>query len=294
MQYITSFLKYLEFERRNSQHTITSYRCDLKQFCEFLSEERIVSWNKVTSKVIRSWMVKMLGQGISARSVNRKIATLKTFYKFIMREGIIEDNPLDKVITPRIPKKLPVFIKENDMDLLLDEISFGEGYEACRDKLIIDIFYFTGMRLSELVGLKISQIDMSGGVIKVLGKRNKERIVPITRELKMSIERYLEVRGETFPVATGEVLFLTEKGLPAYSKLVYRIVNKYLKLVSTVNKKSPHVLRHTFATALLNRGADLNAIKEILGHSSLAATEVYTHNTFEKLNTIYKQAHPRA
>ena len=294
MQHISSFLKYLEFERRNSQHTITSYRCDLKQFCEFLSGEGIESWNNVTSKVIRSWMVKMLDQGISARSVNRKIATLKTFYKFLMREGILEDNPIEKVITPKIPKKLPVFIKENDMDLLLDEVSFGEGYEACRDKLIIDIFYFTGMRLSELVGLKISRIDISGGVIKVLGKRNKERIVPITRELKLSIERYLDVRGEAFPNACGDVLFLTEKGLPAYSKLVYRIVNKYLKLVSTVNKKSPHVLRHTFATALLNRGADLNAIKEILGHSSLAATEVYTHNTFEKLNTIYKQAHPRA
>jgi len=239
-------------------------------------------------------MVKMLNHGISARSVNRKIATLKTFYKFLMREGILDDNPTEKVITPKVPKKLPVFIKEGDMDLLLDEVSFGEGYEACRDKLIIDVFYFTGMRLSELTNLKISQVDMSGGIIKVLGKRNKERIVPITRELKLSIERYLEVRKEAFPTASGDVLFLTEKGLPAYTKLVYRVVNKYLKLVSTVRKKSPHVLRHTFATALLNRGADLNAIKEILGHSNLAATEVYTHNTFEKLNTIYKQAHPRA
>jgi len=294
MQHISSFLKYLEFERRNSQHTITSYQCDLKQFCEFLSGEGIRSWNNVTSKIIRAWMVKMLNHGISARSVNRKIATLKTFYKFLMREGILDDNPTEKVITPKVPKKLPVFIKEGDMDLLLDEVSFGEGYEACRDKLIIDVFYFTGMRLSELTNLKISQVDMSGGIIKVLGKRNKERIVPITRELKLSIERYLEVRKEAFPTASGDVLFLTEKGLPAYTKLVYRVVNKYLKLVSTVRKKSPHVLRHTFATALLNRGADLNAIKEILGHSNLAATEVYTHNTFEKLNTIYKQAHPRA
>ena len=294
MQHISSFLKYLEFERRNSQHTITSYQCDLKQFCEFLSSEGIRSWNNVTSKIIRAWMVKMLNHGISARSVNRKIATLKTFYKFLMREGILDDNPTEKVITPKVPKKLPVFIKEGDMDLLLDEVSFGEGYEACRDKLIIDVFYFTGMRLSELTNLKISQVDMSGGIIKVLGKRNKERIVPITRELKLSIERYLEVRNEAFPAASGDVLFLTEKGLPAYTKLVYRVVNKYLKLVSTVRKKSPHVLRHTFATALLNRGADLNAIKEILGHSNLAATEVYTHNTFEKLNTIYKQAHPRA
>lgn len=236
----------------------------------------------------------MLDQGISARSVNRKIATLKTFYRFLIREGVLDDNPTDKVVTPKIAKKLPVFVKETDMDLLLDEVSFGEGYEASRDKLIIDIFYFTGMRLSELVGLRLSSIDLAGGVIKVLGKRNKERIVPITKELKLAIVNYMEVRKATFPNVKQDVLFLTEKGMPVYSKLVYRVVNKYLKFVSTVQKKSPHVLRHTFATALLNRGADLNAIKEILGHANLAATEVYTHNTFEKLNTIYKQAHPRA
>ena len=210
-------------------------------------------------------------------AVNRKIASLKTFFKFLLREGVLEINPTEKVVSPKMPKRLPVFVKEVEMDFLLDQVDFGQDYSGVRDKLIIDVFYFTGMRLSELVNLKISQIDFGVGVLKILGKRNKERIVPITDVLKNSLIDYFSVRSEAFPDCVSDFVFLTNKGVKVYHKLVYRVVNKYLKMVSTVTKKSPHVIRHSFATALLNRGADLNAIKELLGHSNLSATEVYTH-----------------
>lgn len=294
MEYVDSFIKYLKFERRNSQHTIVAYEGDLGQFQAYLSELGIDAWSDVTAKIIRSWVVQFLEDGLSARSVNRKIASLKTLFKFLIREGILETNPTDKVVSPRTPKRLPVFIKEVEMDFLLDQVDFGDDYAGVRDKLIIDVFYNTGMRLSELVNLRISQIDMGSGVIKVLGKRNKERIVPIVDGLKKSIADYFAKRLEAFPDCGHDFVFLTNKGAQVYHKLVYRVVNKYLKTVSTVTKKSPHVIRHTFATALLNKGADLNAIKELLGHSNLSATEVYTHNSFEKLNSIYNQAHPRA
>nr|WP_321409790.1 tyrosine-type recombinase/integrase [uncultured Carboxylicivirga sp.] len=294
MQNIDSFYKYLEFEKRSSVHTLTAYKNDVGQFCDYIREKGISSWQQITPKIIRQWMVEMLDEGTKARTVTRKISTLKVLFRFLIREEVLESNPADKVTTPKIPKRLPVFVKENEMDFLLDQIDFGNDYSGFRNKVIIDLFYFTGMRLSELVELKISQIDFSNEVIKVLGKRNKERIIPITRELKMSLISYISKRNQTFPDVKNKVLFLTDKGNPVYQKLVYRVVNRYLSQVSTVTKKSPHVIRHSFATALLNRGADLNAIKELLGHANLAATEVYTHNSYEKLNSIYKQAHPRA
>lgn len=294
MQNINSFFKYLEFERRSSVHTITAYKNDVGQFCDFLNRQDIEEWTQVNSKIIRQWMIEMLDEGIGARTVTRKISTLKVLFRFLIREDVLESNPADKITTPKIPKRLPVFVKEAEMDFLLDQVDFGSDFSGVRNKLIIDLFYFTGMRLSELVDLKISQLDFGNDVIKVLGKRNKERIVPITRELKQSLTGYIGKRNQTFPEAKNNILFLTDKGMPAYQKLVYRIVNRYLSQVSTVTKKSPHVIRHSFATALLNRGADLNAIKELLGHANLAATEVYTHNSYEKLNSIYKQAHPRA
>ncbi len=294
MQNINSFFKYLEFEKRSSVHTITAYRNDIGQFCKYVEEHGLQNWNQVTSKTIRQWMVEMLDKGTAARSANRKISTLKVFFRFLIREEVVESNPADKVITPKVPKRLPVFVKENEMDYLLDQVEFGNDFSGVRNKLIIDLFYLTGMRLSELVNLKLTQLDFGNDIIKVLGKRNKERIVPVTRELKQSITGYISIRNKTFPGAKAPVLFLTDKGMPVYQKLVYRVVNRYLSEVSTVTKKSPHVIRHTFATALLNRGADLNAIKELLGHANLAATEVYTHNSYEKLNSIYKQAHPRA
>nr|WP_319398664.1 tyrosine-type recombinase/integrase [uncultured Carboxylicivirga sp.] len=294
MQNINSFYKYLEFEKRSSIHTLTAYRNDVSQFCDYLAMQEIDNWQKVTSKIIRQWMIDMLNEGVTARTVTRKISTLKVLFRFLIREEVLESNPTDKVTTPKIPKRLPVFVKETEMDLLLDHVDFGSDYSGVRNKTIIELFYCTGMRLSELVELKMSQLDFSNGVIKVLGKRNKERIVPITRELKMSLVSYISKRNQSFPEVKNKVVFLTDKGNPVYQKLVYRVVNRYLSQVSTVTKKSPHVIRHSFATALLNNGADLNAIKELLGHANLAATEVYTHNSYEKLNSIYKQAHPRA
>ncbi|MCU4176003.1 tyrosine-type recombinase/integrase [Carboxylicivirga sp. N1Y90] len=294
MQHLNSFYKYLEFERRNSVHTITAYKNDVGQFCQYLEDERIKLWEDVSSKVIRLWMVNMLDKGVSARSVQRKVSTLKVLFRFLIREEVLELNPAEKVITPKIPKRLPVFVKETEMDNLLDGVKFEEGYQGVRNRLIIDVFYFTGMRLSELVDLKLSQIDLAGDIIKVYGKRKKERIIPITKELKLAIVGYIKERNNCFPNVENVYVFLTDKGMPIYHKMVYRIVNRYLNVVSTVQKKSPHVIRHSFATALLNRGADLNAIKELLGHANLAATEIYTHNSYEKINAIYKQAHPRA
>ncbi len=294
MQYLESFFKYLEFERRNSPHTIRAYKNDVNQFCTFLEGEKIELWDQVTSKVIRAWMVDMVDEGATARSVTRKISTLKVLFRYLMQQEVVETNVAEHVVTPKLPKRLPVFVKEQEMDLLLDCVEFGHDFKGVRDRLIVEMLYNTGMRLSELVGLTDEQIDLGNGLLKVKGKRNKERIIPIIPELKHSLVGYLNRRDVEFPACSGRFVFLTEKGLPVYDKLVYRVVKRYLGLVSTVTKKSPHVIRHSFATALLNKGADLNAIKELMGHANLAATEVYTHNTYAQLNSIYKQAHPRA
>jgi len=239
-------------------------------------------------------MVILLNDGKVPVTIHRKISALKSFFRFLMREQILESNPAEGVVIPKKPKRLPVFVKENEMDELLDVVPFGNDYDGIRDKFIISLLYATGMRLSEMVKLRLHNIDIGQGVIKVLGKRNKERLIPYYAELKNDITKYLSARNETFPHADTDILILTSKGKPVYHKLIYRVVNSHLALVSTIKKKSPHVIRHTFATALLNHGADLNAIKELLGHANLSATEIYTHNSFEKLNTIYKQAHPRA
>jgi integrase/recombinase XerC len=239
-------------------------------------------------------MVSLLNDGITPVTIHRKISALKSFFKFLMREQVLESNPVNGVIVPKKPKRLPVFVKEKDMDILLDTVPFADNFEGIRDKFIITLLYGTGMRLSEMTSLRISDIDLGQKVIKVLGKRNKERIIPFYKELEKEITGYLSARQIAFPDADTNIVILTSKGKPAYPKLIYRVVNKYLALVSTINKKSPHVIRHSFATALLNHGADLNAIKELLGHANLSATEIYTHNSFEKLNNIYKQAHPRA
>ncbi len=294
MQHISSFYKYLEYERRYSQYTIVTYKCDLSQFCSFLESENIICWDNVSSKTIRKWMVILLNDGKVPVTIHRKISTLKSFFRYLMHEQILEFNPADGVVVPKKPKRLPVFVKENEMDELLDVVPFGNDFDGIRNKFIISLLYATGMRLSEMVKLSLHNIDMGQGVIKVLGKRNKERLIPYYTELKNDIAKYLSARNETFPNADTDILILTSKGKPVYPKLIYRVVNSHLALVSTIKKKSPHVIRHTFATALLNHGADLNAIKELLGHANLSATEIYTHNSFEKLNSIYKQAHPRA
>ena len=288
------FLNYLKYEKRYSIHTITAYENDLDQFVLFgktLVEDFCVE--EVDYHLIRQWIIFLMNNHISARSVNRKISTLKTFYKFLMREGAIEKNPTDKVVIPKTGKKLPVFVQEKEMNQLLDGRFFTEDFEGRRDKAVVSLFYGTGIRLSELVGIRFSDLNLGEKMVKVNGKRNKERLVPFPMEISTVLNEYISLRNELFP-DSGNFLFLTGHGEPVYDKLIYRIVKKQLALVTTIEKKSPHILRHSYATHLLNRGADLNAIKELLGHANLAATQIYTHTTFEQLKKVYKQAHPRA
>jgi len=288
------FLNHLRYERRYSQNTLTAYENDLDQFVLFgkkLVEDFCVE--EVDYHLIRQWIVSLMDNGISAKSVNRKISTLKTFFKFLMREGVIEKNPTDKVAIPKMGKKLPVFVQEKEMNRLLDGRFFTEDFEGRRDKAVVSLFYGTGIRLSELVGIRFPDLNLIEKMVKVNGKRDKQRLVPFPLEISGVLNDYIKLRNERFPEAEN-FLFLTENGEPVYNKLIYRIVKRQLSLVTTVEKKSPHILRHSYATHLLNRGADLNAIKELLGHANLAATQIYTHTTFEQLKKVYKQAHPRA
>ncbi len=288
------FLNHLKYERRYSQNTLTAYENDLDQFVLFgkkLVEDFCVE--EVDYHLIRQWIVSLMDNGISAKSVNRKISTLKTFFKFLMREGVIEKNPTDKVAIPKMGKKLPVFVQEKEMNRLLDGRFFTEDFEGCRDKAVVSLFYGTGIRLSELVGIRFPDLNLIEKMVKVNGKRDKQRLVPFPLEISGVLNDYIKLRNELFPAAEN-FLFLTGNGEPVYNKLIYRIVKRQLSLVTTVEKKSPHILRHSYATHLLNRGADLNAIKELLGHANLAATQIYTHTTFEQLKKVYKQAHPRA
>ena len=295
MRYKESFLKYIQFEKRYSINTVQSYQNDLSQFYTFCEKSNdnfdILS---VNDKIIRTWIVFLMENNASPKTVHRKISTLKSFFKFLIREKLLEKNPLDKVLTPKISKKLPSFIEKEQILSLLNSHDFGENFSGIRNKLIIEMFYHTGMRLSELINLKNTDVNTKELLVKVLGKRNKERIIPFSKELNRSVIIYNDLKSESFPDLESNDFFVTDKGKKIYEKLVYRIVNKYLQLVTTLEKKSPHILRHTFATHMLNSGADLNAIKELLGHSNLSATQIYTHNTFEKLKKIYKQAHPRA
>ena len=286
--YKEKFLHYLLHEKRYSEHTIKSYETDLQQFIQFLADEfQLSSAKKVNFQLVRSWIANLLNNNISARSVNRKITTLKTYFRFLMNEDVIKASPMQKIIGPKTPKKLAVFVEEIKMDELFNKVEFGEGHVAERDRLILELFYFTGIRLSELVNLKKSDIDFSNSTIRVLGKRNKERLIPITPYIAHKIKTINNSNKSVF-------LFVSKKGTQISAKQVYRLVNKYLGMVTSSDKKSPHILRHTFATHMLNNGADINAVKELLGHANLSATEVYTHNTIEKLKTVYKQAHPRA
>lgn len=294
MDYKDSFLKYLTIEKNYSPHTIKSYENDLNQFYDFCEKSKSGDPINTDHKAIRLWLVSMMENGVTANSVNRKISSLKTFYKYLIRQGVIDKNPTVRVLSPKTSKKLPVFIEEQHINELLDNFEFGDDYEGMRNKIIIELFYLTGIRESELIQLKIEDINLQSKTIKVLGKRNKERLVPFNKQFSEALSHYLEERNAINDSIDNRYLFLTKKGKIMYPKLVYRVVNKYLEMVTTLEKKSPHILRHTFATHLLNRGADLNAIKELLGHANLSATQVYTHNTFEKLKSIYEQAHPRA
>lgn len=292
--FIGRFIRYLQFEKRFSSHTVTAYKKDLQQFSEFITLKQL-DWHQVTHQHVRSWMVELMDQGYEAKTINRKISGLRTFYKFLHREELIETNPMVLIRAPKVAKRLPVVITEQKMDLLLDGgLAFSNDFEGLRNRLIIELFYGTGMRLSELVQLKEKDVNIYEQSVKVLGKRNKERIIPINRSLAALIEEYRGKKLSQNFDNKASALIVTNTGKDAYSKFIYRIVKSSLAHISTHDKKSPHILRHTFATSLLNRGADLNAIKELLGHSSLAATQVYTHNSVEKLKSIYKQAHPKA
>lgn len=290
---ITSFLKYLEFEKRYSPHTLKAYHKDLDQFQLFLQET--FELNQPTEAVhahLRSWVVDLVESDQSARSVNRKIATLKSYYKFLNAREYIDNNPASRLKPLKIDKPLPVFVRESEMNILLDQVVFSDDLQGSRDRLILELLYSTGIRLSELIGLKISNISFYQNTIKVLGKRNKERVIPINDFLVKLIRGYLNFKEESN--LADNILLTTDNGHQLYPMFVYRTVKKYLELITTQSKTSPHVLRHTFATHLLNKGADLNAVKDLLGHTSLAATQVYTHNSMEKLKSAFDQAHPKA
>lgn len=293
---IEQFLQYIELEKRYSQNTVQSYRRDLLQFEEYLDVVyQISSFKDVNDQMVRSWLADFMEEGLASKTINRKLSTLKSFYRFLSREEYISINPVNKIQGPKLKKRLPVFIKESNIQQLFNhEIDYND-FEQVRNLLIMELFYATGIRRAELMSLTIQNVNIYEKQIKVLGKRNKERIIPIGNDILKLFDIYVELREKCLSVENeSDFVFLTKKGKKIYPKLVYRVVNSYLSTVSTQDKKSPHVLRHTFATHMLNNGADLNAVKEILGHASLAATQIYTHNTIEKLKKIYQQAHPKA
>jgi len=295
MNHKESFLQYLLFEKRYSPHTILSYKNDLKQFFDFLGTIGFSGDpGEITSHEVRAWIVSMLDNNISAVTVHRKISCLRIFYRYLRKEGIVQHDPLEKIVLPKRKKKLPVFVAEEALDNLLDKYEFGDSFAGIRNRTIIEMLYFTGMRRAELTGLRKSDVDLQSSTLKVTGKRNKQRIIPVVKSFVGRIEEYTRLRDEKYSSGSDDWFFLTDSGEKLYDKFVYNTVKKYLSMVTTIEKKSPHVLRHTFATHMLNHGADLNSIKELLGHANLSATQIYTHNTFEKLKKVYKQAHPRA
>lgn len=291
---VASFFSYLQYEKRFSPHTILSYTTDLEQLTDYLSTTYQISFiEQANYQMLRSWLFELSTQGLKPRSISRKVACLKSFYKFLLRFGHILQDPASKLKTPKVEKRLPTFIKEKNMTIMLDQIQFTEGFEGVRDKMILEMFYGTGIRLSELIHIKETDYSPYDHTLRVLGKGNKERIVPTNKTIQEGIKHYLLQKKEKGFI--NDFLFLTDKGEKMYPVFVQRLVKKYLTFSgSTEEKKSPHVLRHTFATHLLDRGADLNSIKEMLGHSSLAATQVYTHNSLEKLKEAFKKAHPKA
>ena len=291
---IEQFIKYLKFEKRYSMHTIKAYEIDLTAFQIYLNESYEINYFEVVeSQHIRSWIVSLMRKGLSNATINRKIASLKSFYKYLQVHYDLIKNPTDEVVVPKIQKRLPTFVKTTEIARLLESFKDAEDYGSIRDEMVIELLYVTGMRRSELAALQYEDIDFSKEVIKVLGKRQKERLIPVSRSLCEKIQEYWLVRQENF-TTSDKHLFLTAKGKPLNSTAIYNIVRKYLEGYTTVEKKSPHTLRHSFATHLLNNGAELNAIKELLGHESLAATQIYTHTTLDKLKKAYSKAHPKA
>ena len=292
---IDSFLRYLTHEKRYSQHTLTSYEHDLLQLTSFLTDHAPeVALETATGLDLRAWVVSLVEDGLNPRSINRKMATLRSYYKFLLRREVITQDPTMKLRALKTAKQLPNFVQENDMHRLLDHMETPEDFEGWRDRIIVEMLYGTGIRLSELLGLEEQNIQWNPGTIKVLGKRNKERIIPIPSSLHNSLKMYLRAKKEAFSANASPKIIVNNKGEKGYPMMVYRTVKRYLDLFTTLDKRSPHVLRHTYATHLLDKGAELNAVKDLLGHASLAATQVYTHNSLDKLKAVFDQAHPKA
>ena len=293
---IDSFLKFLRYERNYSDKTIVSYGTDLLKFEQFFKEQdEEIDFTTLDADIIRRWIVDMMDKGYTSTSVNRKLSTLRSLYKFLLRKKLVSVDPTLKIVGPKNKKLLPVFLKEEEMDRIMDKTNFKDDFEGCRDRLILETFYATGIRLSELIGIKNSDVDLLGCLLKVTGKRNKQRLVPFGEELRDDIKEYIRVRDEDISLEKQSgFLFIAVSGKPLYPLKVYNLVKRGLSNFVTVKKKSPHVLRHTFATSMLNNEASLSAIKELLGHESLETTQIYTHTTFEELKKVYEQAHPRA
>jgi integrase/recombinase XerC len=290
-----TFLKYLEFEKRYSPHTLISYQNDLNQFSLFLDNQfQLKDFLRAEHRHIRSWIVALMQENTNPKTINRKIVALRSFYKFAISREALKQNPTQRIKALKVSRELPQFVQEKEMENLLSLIEFPDDFEGSRDALIMELLYGTGIRLAELIGLKSSDFNFNAKTLRVLGKGNKERIIPFHREIENRFETYISYKNKMFSDNENVALIVSIKGSKAYPMMINRITKKYLGQVTTISKRSPHVLRHTFATHLLNKGADLNAVKDLLGHSSLAATQVYTHNSLDKLKKVFDQAHPKA
>lgn len=291
---ISDFLRHLRLEKRFSEHTIKAYHNDLIQYNHYLEKNYKTDINQTDSNQIRRWLSNMMEEGISTKSINRKISSLKSYFNHLESYEMINENPMSRVSSPKNPAKLAEFVSEYQMKNMFDQLEFSDNFTGVRDRLIMEILYSTGIRLSELIHIKENDLDLGNSTVKISGKGNKERLIPLLDGLVRLIKDYLQQKRTTFHGIDATYLLVTNKGKKLYPRFVYRVVNSYLSVYTTADKQSPHVLRHTFATHMLNNGADINAIKELLGHASLSATQIYTHNTVDKLKSIYKQAHPRA
>ncbi len=295
LQLIQTFLDYLKFQKRYSPHTILSYQNDLTDFFDFIELQfGAILLAEINASFVRSWLAGLKEKGMESKSINRKISTLKSFFKYQLKQELLQDSPMSTILSAKVKKRLPQFVAETDISTLFNYVEFPYDWSGKTDRLIFQLLYNTGIRQAELMNLKEAHTDKGNSTIKVLGKGNKERILPVNIELSQLIQKYIADKRIAFELADTEILLVNKKGKKLYPKYIYNVVRKYLSAVTTIDKKSPHVLRHTFATHLMNNGADINAVKELLGHSSLAATQIYTHNTIEKLKEVHNKAHPKA